>query len=175
MKYKAIYPLILFLLLIGCSKQEKLGIKGVWYLTSSEKPDHYSEVHITDTGYVVVRENGLSYLATYRLKSDTLIQYLRDHFVDLKITDTLEFTIERKQDSLELVNVINTEARSKWVRINSVDPYTFGGDQALDSFVQKFRMRYFKNYVSRFVPENFVDKAMHNFDSSWGIQEKPLK
>ena len=72
--------LFLAVLFCSCSKTDsKADIQGIWYSADPTLADrHYSEVHITDTSLVVVNDVSLSYLSSYKLKTDTLIQYVKD-------------------------------------------------------------------------------------------------
>ena len=92
------YLLILIFIIFGCSRKEKTQLNGVWYNVDSTERENYYEAHITDTGFVVVNQTGLSYLSSYNIKNDTLIQYIRDPFSNRKIIDTLKFEIVRNQE-----------------------------------------------------------------------------
>jgi hypothetical protein len=166
------YLLILILLIIGCSKKRTSELNGVWYNLDSTEKERYYEAHITDTGFVVVYQSGLSYLSSYEFKSDTLIQYLRDPFSNRKIIDTLKFQVEQKKDSFKMVNLINGKANSKWTKIPNVEPFEFYKNQSVGTFALGFRERYFKNYVSKYVPENYVNSTMEYFDLDWSLKKE---
>ena len=166
------YLLILILLIIGCSKKRTSTLNGVWYNLDSTEKERYYEAHITDTGFVVVYQSGLSYLSSYDFKSDTLIQYLRDPFSNRKIIDTLKFEVKRNGNSFIMVNKINEKANSKWTKIPNVKPFEFYENQSVDTFALGFRERYFKNYVSKYVPENYVNSTMEYFDLDWSLKKE---
>ena len=166
------YLLILILLIIGCSKKRTSKLNGVWYNLDSTEKERYYEAHITDTGFVVVYQSGLSYLSSYDFKSDTLIQYLRDPFSNRKIIDTLKFEVKRNGNSFIMVNKINEKANSKWTKIPNVKPFEFYENQSVDTFALGFRERYFKNYVSKYVPESYVNSTMEYFDLDWSLKKE---
>lgn len=174
MKKLQTYFLILIFLAIGCSQKKTSNLKGVWYYVDSTErgPYHYYEAHITDTGFVVVDERGLSYLATYKYGNDMLTQYLRDPFSNRKIIDTLKFEIKLIKDSLKMINLSNRKANSKWTKIPNEKPFKFYENQSEDTFALELRKRYFENYVSKFVPENYVDNTMDYFDIDWGLKKE---
>ena len=166
------YLFILIFLVIGCSKKRTTELNGVWYKLDSTENERYYEAHITDTGFVVVYQSGLSYLSSYELKTDTLIQYLRDPFSNRKIIDTLKFEIERKKESFTMVNLSNPKANSNWTKIPNSKPFEFYENQSLETFAKELRERYFDNYVSKYVPENNVDDTMNHFDLDWSLKKE---
>jgi len=167
-----IYLLILIFLIIGCSKKRTTELNGVWYNLDSTENERYYEAHITDTGFVVVYQSGLSYLSSYEFKSDTLIQYLRDPFSNRKIIDTLKFEVEQNKSSFRMLNLINDKANSNWTKIPNLKPFEFYENQSVDTFALEFRKRYFENYVSKFVPENYVKSTMEYFDLDWSLKKE---
>ncbi|MCL5130581.1 hypothetical protein [Algibacter sp. L4_22] len=172
MKNPQTYLLILIFIIFGCSRKEKTELNGVWYNVDSSERENYYEAHITDTGFVVVNQTGLSYLSSYKLKNDTLIQYIRDPFSNRKIIDTMKFEIVRNQDSFGMVNTINPKSNSKWTKIQNIKPFEFYENQSEDTFALGLKKRYFENYVSKFVPENYVDYTMDYFDIDWSLKKE---
>ena len=165
------YLLILILLIIGCSKK-KSKLNGVWYSLDSTKKERYYEAHVTDTGFVVVYQSGLSYLSSFELNADTLIQYTRDPFSNRKIIDTLKFRVKQNKESFEMINLLDGKTNSKWTKIKNLKPFEFYESQSVDTFALKFKERYFDNYVSKFVPENYVNSTMGYFDLDWGLKKE---
>ncbi len=172
MKNPQTYLLILIFLIFGCSRKEKTELNGVWYNLDSTEKERYYEAHITDTGFVVVYQSGLSYLSSYEFKSDTLIQYLRDPFSNRKIIDTLKFEVKRNENSFRMVNKIIEKSNSEWTKIPNVEPFEFYENQSMDTFALEFRERYFINYVSKYVPENYVNSTMEYFDLDWSLKKE---
>jgi|GEM_PF-2591474 len=167
-----LYLLILIFILIGCSKKSTTKLNGVWYNLDSTGREQYYEAHVTDTGFVVVHQSGISYISSYEFKSDTLIQYIRDPFSNRKIIDTLRFEIEQHKDSFKMVNLLNKKASSNWTKIPNIKPFDFYENQSVDSFALGFKKRYFDNYVSKFVPDNYVDYTMDYFDIDWSLKKE---
>ena len=172
MKNPQTYLLILTFLVFGCSQNRKSELNGVWYNVDTSGRESYYEAHITDTGFVVVNQTGLSYISSYEFKTDTLIQYIRDPFSNRKIIDTLKFEIERNQDSFKMKNLINAKSNSKWTKIPNIKPFEFYENQSVDTFALGLKKRYYENYVSKFVPENYVNYAMDYFDIDWSLKKE---
>lgn len=161
--------IVLCFALLSCSKYRSHQIKGVWYSLDFTGVEQYFEAHVTDTGFFVVNQGGPEYLASYAYEHDTLTQYLRDFFSNRKIIDTLKFHIEFDHDSLKMINIKNPKANSNWTRIPNVEPFEFYENRSVDTFATALRQRYFHNYVSKFVPENYKPYMMDYFDLDWGL------
>jgi len=160
--------LFLAVLFCSCSKiDSKADIQGIWYTADPTLADrHYSEAHITDTSLVVINDVSLSYLSSYELKTDTLIQYVKDTYNTNRIIDTLKFIVVVTPDSLKIVNAVNRNHLSTWTRIPDLEPVNFSNVESVDPFLRDFRDRYKNNYLEIYKP-NSVDANLKDFDGSW--------
>jgi hypothetical protein len=172
MKKLKTYLILSIFLFIQCSEKKNFELVGVWKNQDSTRLVNYYEAHITDSEFVVVSESGLSYLSSYKIKSDTIIQYLKDHLSNLEIIDTVKFIIEKNNNSIIMRNSSKPELYSEWIKIEGLNPYNFEESKSLKSFALNLKERYFNNYVSKYVPKKGIDDNMKYFDINWKIKKE---
>ncbi len=169
---KHIFLLLLYVLIIGCSRQRSNELVGVWYHIENGSPNHYYEIHVTDTGFVAVNENGISYLSSYTLKSDTLSLTIRDIYNNRKQSGFLVFEVMVVNDSLKMININNRERVTELKRISNLKPFEFYENQPIDSFAKAFKNRYLLNCAAKAWSKKQVDTALAQFDRAWNISKK---
>ena len=159
------------LLLTSC-KEKTNKLNGVWYTIEnwSETP-YYFEAHINDTSFSVINQDGLSYIASYKIKGDILQQYVKDMNIPFEILDTINFQFKKTRDSFTLVNFINTDRFSKWKKIDSVEPVEFLKLDNDKVFSQEFRDRFILNFINKTDSTN-AKVLLPNFDYRWGTNDR---